>query len=71
MFVLWLSMSRGDLLTLPKPKSEALGGLGTIAKALNFLESGHVGLIKFLRLINNFVNKSNIKKRGVLINKTF
>jgi len=42
-------MSRGDLLTLPKPKSEALGGLGTIAKALNFLESGQVGLIKILR----------------------
>ena len=55
MFVLWLSMSRGDLLTFPKPKSEALGGLGTIAKALNFLESGQVGLIKILtRLNDNF-----------------
>ena len=55
MFVLWLSVLRGDLLTLPKPKSEALGGLGTIAKALNFLEGDQVGLIKILRLINNLL----------------
>ena len=37
-------------------KSEALGGLGTMAKALNFLESGQVGLIKILRLINKIFN---------------
>ena len=33
---------RGDLLTLSKPKLEAPGALGTIAKALNFLENGQV-----------------------------
>ena len=31
----WVSVSvKGDLLTLSKPKSEALGALGTMAKAL-------------------------------------
>ena len=33
-FDLWLSMSRGDLLTLSKPKLEALGGLWTLEEAL-------------------------------------
>ena len=53
----WVSVSvKGNLLTLSKPKSEALGALGTMAKALNFLESGQVpqvGLIKILTRLND------------------
>ena len=51
--VSYVSVSvKGDLLTLSKPKSEALGALGTMAKALNFLKSGQAPPVGLINLNN-------------------